>query len=543
MPIIDTVIPEITKQCIEPISEQIVHRLIHILGFDGIFKNNLFIMSDDLQPSNFDDTNHELRYYNNRCDVTIKPGYNPLETAFSAIRSRDLDSYMSAKRWQYGEYGIFSDRRAGVDIYEVMVPCSIALDFAIRVKSIELSDMINTSLFSRYLTGGSVYDYNDIQFSYAVPDSIIKLLFRIYDMQDDVKNAMTYPEYLTIGSNSAITKLVNRERLSGDGELVVQRSSTKVLGKLEYDGDKHDTEDINKVSNRYLIHFSYIYQFAKPALMRLSYPVMVSNQMIHGQYVGKPQNMSIGEGKQAYPDKSINEYFLKNNTNRIDLTRSYPEVRYPYFDDWQRSPRMYKEVNLSYQPLFIGLLAINVDPTTGDLSLSVDIKSEIFPMLPAAAATEIEKVVVELNLDSNAHQTYGHMFRRLGIFDIAVFCNDGIVPFTDLTLTDDLVLSVGGTLDISRLYRIVISQIRDISILDRLYVYYMLDNIKYYIDFLTVNMQYLIDKHFVRVLKDRLTNANISEIQRVPSPREYWSNLTPSPIIVNNYVIEVCRSR
>ena len=542
MPTLDTIIPEVTKQCIEPASEQIVNRLLQILGFTNIFKESIFVTSDDLKSSNFENPDHKKRIPNNRCDVQIIPGYNPLGTSFDIVSGRSIDVHDYSKRWLYDEFPVFRDPRASIALYEITVPCSVELKFSLKVKNVELSDMINTSLFSRYLTGGSVHDYSDLQFSYGLPFKIVELMFHMYNLQPDISKVMSFQEYARIGSKSAITFMVNRERLTGDQALIVQRTNSKVLGKMEYAGEIANAEEIGKVTNRYVTEFSYFFQFSKPSILRMSYPIMVSNQLVGEKYAGKAQSMSYGETLQVFPEISINNFLLGKNNARINLSKSYPLVRYPEYDDWQRSSRMYRDINTKYQMLFIGLLIVNVDETTGTQSLSVDIKNEIFPMLNPVAVTEIERVITSFNLNPHAYLSFGDHFRRLGLFDIAVFCNDAMISFENLTLTDDFILTVGGTIDQTNCYRVVISQNLDIRILNRQYIFYILENPAYYSDFIAANIQYLVANRFINVVRDDLTKTEYAEMQHIglQSPS---NNLPRQSILVNNYVIEVNRNR
>lgn len=540
MPVVDTMVPEITKQAIEPISEQIARRLLYTLGVANLFKDSLFLITDDLQSSNFEDPEHKKRTQGNRCDVTIVPGYNPLNTAFDAVEAKNLDVSATSNWWTFTDFPVFQDPRAGIELYEIVVPCSVELQFAIRLKSIELADTLNMMLFSRYLVGGSIYDYNEAQFSYGVPDKFILLMHRMYAMQDDIKEAMTFQEYLTIGSNSAISVLANRNRLiNGSQELVINRTNTKLLGKLEYDGEKHGTEDYNKKTNRYLIEFKYIYQFSKPALLRMSHPIMVYNKQIEGQYIGKKLDMTYGQPEQVYPIEEMNNSLLNRRNTKINLDISYPEVRYPYYDDWIRTNRMSTTINNQYQPLFTGLLSLDKDPTTQALSLTIDIKNEIFQLLSPEATAEIEKVVVEFSLADDSYELKNDVFRRLGIFDIAIYCDDAMIPFDQFELTTDLVLTVNSTLSISSCYHIVISQIREIRILNHLYVYYILDNPEYYKHFIAEHMQYLIVNDYVRVTTDPFLKEKTVTINRQPLKQAGSVNLKPSSITVANYKITI----
>lgn len=544
MPTIDTIVPEVTKQAIEVISEQIINRLIDVLGFSNLFKNNdnLFIKSDDLRSSNFDDSNHNKRTQNNRCDVTIVPDYDPFDTAFSMINGRSLDSHLQAKRWQLGEYPVFNDSRSDVKLYEVALPTSVELQFAVRLKSIELSDAFNVALFSKALTGGTVYDYNDVQFSYGVPDTILILLYKIYKMQSDLHATISFQEYLSYCSNSSIIPLVNRDRLDGDKELIVQRTNVRVMGKMDYAGDKHDTEDFNKVSNRYVIEFKYTYQFAKPCILRINYPIMINNKQIEGQYIGKPKEMFYGEGDKFFGEYAINNYFLRHNQAQINLNKTYPHVQHPFYDDWTRSPAMYKDIVTKYQTLFTGLLSVDIDPVNGSLSLNADFK-KVFKLLKPEIGAEIEKVLRKFNLDREMFLTFNDHFRRLGIFDIAVFSNDKMIPFDKLSLSDELILNVNCKLRISKIYRLVISQIRDIRILNREYVYYMLENPEYYSDFLAFHMKYLVEYNYVKVITSKYNLETDVVVQPRGAQTSYWDKLPSRALILSNYVVEICKNK
>lgn len=539
MPIYDVIVTEVTKQCIEPISEQIAYRLLDILGLRSIFNNKLFFLSDDLQINTYEDSDDNQRILDNRCDIEIIPGYNPLEPAFDMVNGRTVDLHQYMKRWTFDEYPVFTDSRANIHLYEVAVPCSIELKFSAKVKSIELSDTINMMLFAKGLSNGTVHDYNDIHFTYNLPDSFVQLMYKMYKLQRDLVAEMTFEQYLTVGSNSGITTLVNRSRLGDDKELIMERNNSKVLGKLVYEGDKHETEDFNKVSNRYVINFSYIYQFAKPSILRISHPVMVYNSLIDGQYTGKEKMMHYGEGAQIHPERSINKYFLKHNKSQVKLDETYPFVQYPHYDDWMRSPAMYPDIITKYQTLFIGLMVVHEDEITKKLSLSVDIEAEIFPLIKPEISAELVKVI-NMNTDKDPFQVKEDIFRRLSMFDIAVFCNDAMLKFERLTL-NNLTLTVSGDLDLAKCYRIVISQIRDIRILNPVYIYYMLENPAYYEDFLAFNMQYLINTGYVRVVVDELTNERDIRVNRRNT--QSASNLTPRAITIGRYVVEVRRVR
>lgn len=539
MPVLDVTIPEVTKQCTEVIAEQTVNRLLTYLNIHNLFINNdnLFLKSDDIRSSNFDDSNNNVRAQNNRCDVEITPGYSPIDTKFDILRSKVTSPHQYSLRHVMTDYPVFCDKRSLVSLFEITVPNTIELKFSIKVKSVELADAIHTSLYSRYLIGNAVADNSIIQFSYGIPDNILLLLYKIYKMQDDVISEMTFKDYLTIGSNSGITAVSNRDRLD-DIEIVMQRFNSQVFGIMDYNGDKHDTEDFNKVSNRYVIEFTYVLQWSKPMMFRMVYPIMVYNKIIDNQFIGQPPyNMSIGEGEQYIKDIGINSYYLKQNKDKYHLGTTYPLIKSHYYDDWQRSATMYKEVNDTYQMLFIGVAQLTVNDDES-LSLSIDLENEVFPMLGSTLVSEIKYLLSDEIYDESGFDTNEYIFRRMSIFDISMFSNDNMIDYHKLSIDENYVLTVSGNFDITKIYRLVISQIKDLRKINRQYIYYMLNNPTYYQELISVNMQYLITTGYLKVISNIFTNEKVIELEKMKIQTQSWLRRNDS-IIVNNYILKI----
>lgn len=543
MPVLDIIIPEVTKQCIEVISEQTANRLLEYLNIKNLFVNNdnLFFKSDDLRASNFDDSNNNIRVHNNRCDVEIIPSYNSLETKFDILNSKVTDTHIQSNHWTYMDYPLFSDNRSLVNLFEISLPSGIELRFNIKVKSIELADAIHTSLFSRYLVGGSVVDSNLIQFSYGIPDNIVLLLYRIYKMQDDIVAAMSFKDYVTIGSNTGITAVINRDRLNNNIEFVMQRFNSNVLGMAEYNGDKHITEDFNKVSNRYVIEFSYFLQWSKPNMLRIIYPIMVYNKIVDDQYIGKQQvNMAIGEGNQYLTDIGMNKSAISVNKNNYNINTMYPLVKTHYYDDWHEYPSMYKELLLQYQSMFIAVLQL-VKDDDGNLSLTVDLENEVFPLLNEKFVNELKVVINDEILDENYYDTSKHIFRRLHIFNIAVFANDNVIDFKNLSITNNI-LTVSGNLNITKTYRLVISQVKDLTRISRSFIFYMLDHPDYYKELLNINMHYLISTGYIKVIRNLLDNTKTHHIIKRKIQNQDYAESIHNSTIINNYVVKIIRN-
>ena len=535
MPILDTFIPETTKQIINPVSEQIGHKILEILGLKQLFQNSFFPKSeatDTSDSSKFKDEKDNMRLSKNRCDMFITPNYNPADTAWNVFRSKDTDIHASTKRGTFGEYPIFYDKKADIFLNEVSVPCSVELNFKMKLKSIELADLVSSTIYSKAMSTGSVYDYNDIIFTYPIADKTLIMLYKMFSMQD-ILGDCTFPNYLKIGSNAAIDILLNRDQLEGGPkEVIIKRTEVDVLGKMEYGADTPDGEKVNKIVDRYTVEFKYIFQFGKPSLLRLQHPIMINNKLLGSGLVRKPVPMGDPTKKKYHPNININKFYV-GKTKRVNLRKSYPLIRYPDYDEWIPASSTSIGNYNKYMPIFIGVLAVTVDQTTGNQSLYIDIKKDIFPIFDPLLVLELTETVKLSDRVS--------VLRREDIFNISVFSNNNVVSFNNLDLSEDLFLNVNTNIDIMRVYRLVISIIIDINILPAKHIYYMLDHPDYFKYFLEDNVDYLQRNKYINIIRDDLTQTDDLKLPArfTQSPTIGVRHAFGRAITFGRYVVEV----
>lgn len=532
-------IPETSKQVIEPISSQITQRLLSVLGVWQLFRNNLHITADNIKTGNFETADRNQRMIENRCDVIITPNFNPLSPAMDSAMFKDTEIRSATRRWlggPIGEYPVFADKRTGLYLYEVDVPCSVELDFQLRAKSMETSELINTSIYRKSLTGGSVYDMNEVLYNYPIPDRVLLILHHIFNLQDSLRHEINFQEYLTLGSDSKIKLLMNRHQLeAGDKQLVIERTHSKILGRLDYDGEKPDAENTNKVVDRYLTSFKYTYQFGRPVVLKVDFPIMVNNTLVGTRFIRKQQSMSVGELEEQYhPNQAINNYFMHQN-ECLDLECCYPMTQYPEYDDWRRLSKTYLNLYKHYMTRFVGLMSVDVD-TSGVTSLKVDFENEIFQLLDTETKNAMRAV---FGIYDNSHRHRVDLFRRASIFDIAVFADDNMIEHHKLSLSDDLILTVNTTINIEKRYRVVISMIKDVRLLDRYYIYFMLDNPEYYYNFLSYHLTALVEAGYLTIVRDELTGGvNVVRQNRFLDRYSHTAGPHPS-ITLGRYIVKV----
>ncbi len=544
MQTLDAIIPEITRQVLYPSSEQVARGVLNKLGILTLFKHNLFFLHDDEASSNFESANNKIRSHENRCDIEITPNYKPEDDAFNSFRSKDTEQVRQSTRQLYRDFPIFSDARDKIGLYEKGVPCSIEMNFTLRLKSLELVDTINTMLFARAMTEGAIYEYNQFTFNYGLPDTVLLALYKMFQLKDFGSNTVTFPEYLKYGSNASIGLVKNRDVVgetpdvvAAHGVVSITKTITDVLGKLTYDGSKPESEKENKVTDRYVITFSYIFEMFKPVALRLQFPIMINNTLLPKALTKITDDTDIRnlDVEKNLSVRSFNDFF-KSANDEASL-RHYPCVQYPSEDKWKFASHIYHAFKTDYLKRAIALMQVDVDPNTGDKSISIDITNDIFPMLDVdtvAAITDVWSDTINEEI-----------LQRSAIFGIAVFADDFIVDRTRITLTrDPYTITISDNIDVSKRYRLVITQFVNIKLIPYKYIYHMLENYEYYSDFLILNMPYLIKYEFVKIIyNSHGVDRNLVVPRNYKTPYPFKHEYSGRAMSIGEYVVETITPR
>ncbi len=513
MPTLDAIIPEITNQIVYPSAHQIARKVLKDLGISKLFTDNLFFNNQDSASSDFTSKDGKVRLHENRCDVEINHNLDPSAGLFDTYKQKDKEQKRTSNRYIYMDSPIFADKRNDIGLFEMSVPCLVELNFTIKVKSTELIDTISTALYGMALSKGSVYQYNQIKYSYGLPDTVLLSLYKMFKLKDFGTSVVTFPNYLKAGSNSSIGLDTNRDAAGKTGLEMAERSVVSmfrsfvdVLGKLEYSTETADAEKENKVIDRLLLTFKYTFQMSKPTALKLKYPIMINNQMLPKSMTQLDRQDDLLNIDKNLPVMSFNEYFSKANAK--PTLRSYNTIHYPSDDTWSHPSNMFTAFKVDHLKRLIALLQVD-KATNGDLSVNIDIKNDIFPMLDVNTISAIDEVWKVSSVDE--------ILNRNSIFNVLIFSNDAVVEshrinFDPVTYT----ISITEDISINRMYRLVITQFVNIKYLPYKFIYYMFDHHEYFADFLSVNLEYLINERYLTIVRNRLTTTS-----EIVSPTKY----------------------
>lgn len=491
MEVVDKLIYESTVKIIEPISEQVSRKVLDFLGITDFFKDNIYLSSDYTTITKYTKDNRRPKINENRCDIVFVPNYNPSEVKFSFLDFRHASAYGLAYDTLVYEYPIFQDPKDNISLYEYNLPCSIDLEFSLKLKSIELADIVVSSLYHKF-ENGSVVKYHDLQYSYPIPDIFVYIMYKLYRMKD-FKIRVPFKDYLKIGSNSSIDLLVDRNNLN-QKQLNILKTQVYALGIPEIDLSPPEADKKNQVPNRFIVNFKYTIQFAKPNLLRLMYPLVINNQPIPEEFINKTKDpdekLCKSNVSVVCPFKPFNNYFNFEKEAAKNIPVKYATKKYPEYDKIT-AIYDYTFLHKKYQPIFQGILEVEKgnNPTTPFITL--DLKNDIFPLLSEEQQKLIEDLIKIQGIST---------FKFSSGINITLFTNSTIIEPSKIEF-DGNKLFIYDRLDPNATHRVSINLRKNLKFIDQNIIYTFLDHHEYTDVILQSNFTYLLNQNYIEIVE------------------------------------------
>ena len=414
MPIRDLIIPEASSAIIEPVSQQMVYAVLSRLGLRNTFGDNIYITNDYQKPSLTSDDDHNTLISKNRCDVKMSVSWNPSETKWDVNSFNYTQSYGTTMLLDRSLVPIFNDGVSGVQITEHQLPCSMILEFSLQFKDRELAFLAFSAIANTSLKD-SVINVHNLSYSYPVGMDMFKAINQIYQLR---KSSLVLPfwDYLQRCSCGAIQYIQQR---TGDlVELVIKRHDLRTMGVLEYNQTAPTVIDQDRGVDRFVVEFTYTIQFARPDALRLSFPVVICNQMVPLWMIPKPVVSETSKLHGILQEHSLSWYLKSISTHQQVVTRL------PSYDDFR--PPYEPVVSAGFVEFFDAVVMLDdTDTTTINLLDLGDVQLH-------------EKVVEIMKLEGS------DIFSTKSLINLTVYCNDIPVDNTLLSIDNNLVLTLGN---------------------------------------------------------------------------------------------------
>ena len=484
MPNRDLLIPEASSAILEPISQQMTYAILARLGLRNTFDNNVYITNDYTKPSLTTDEGHNALISKDRCDVKMTVAWNPSEVKWDVNSFNYTQAYGVQKTLDHSLIPVFVDSVAGVQLTEHQLPCSMALEFSLQFKNRESAFMAISAINNTSLKD-SVINLHDLVYDYPISHEMLLCLEQIYQLRK-ASTPLDFWTYLQRGSRGAVQYL--QQRTGNEIELVVKRQDLKAMGVLEYTQNAPSVMEQDRGIDRFVVDFNYTIQFARPDVLRLSFPVVICNQMVPHWMLPRPIESEFTKLSGSLQERSISS-FLRMIQPKLPMV-----VRRPEYDDF-RPPLQFATAN-GFTEFFDAVIILDDTPTT-----TID-------LLNLGGGDALDATLVEI---MKLHGS--KIFDTTGLINIAVYCNGIPVDVSLLSIDANLVLTIAMSNKLRR-YHLVLSEATDLRALDEQWFSTLIEYRTFFPITIIKNLQRLIDRKYCYIDRNNVLLQVINSSMR-----------------------------
>lgn len=441
MPLLSQPVTELTQHIFNPVINQIVNRLVSLLGYTDVIGDQIYINTDWSTHTRTSSLSNNvlLGQQTFRCDAHLQ--MNPTSQKFDFYSFQHTTAYGISNNTLNDSMPVYWDAENRVRIIEMRSPVTIVLNCELQINSAELAFQTPAQLFNSY-DNGAVIRFNDLAYDYPIPKPILSVLYGMWKI-DRIKGRpanKTFREY--IAGHTGERWQYHKHREKTEYELVVPVYDLMTLGTLEYSDDRPQGVMDGKLPISYTIPFIYTIQFAIPTLNILQYPPVCNNQLLPNRLIPQSSverfnNMAEYRGDTAWQNYSST--FERKPQRYIQM---------PHYDEWV-VPSASPARASSQMPVVIAALLIDDETTlktevdfSGDLDTTVTLQDYVKEILYQQGEASVESDC---------------------IYNVALYKEDRqLVPYSDYTFNEDLKLNFTAS-DLYSHYHVVVSSISDLS--------------------------------------------------------------------------------
>lgn len=323
MPHINLTIADVDQAVTRPVILSIVRQIQEITKIDKgiqiLFPGD--ILTNQTPGGNIDSQNERLaRFDQNRfAFIEVEESYNVDALATTAVMRKE-------------HIPVFVDSRLGVEVTPIYSTTDININF--KYRSISKTEVMRWRDDIRVKVS-QYRDINihDVEYHYPIPNAILTVIQEIHDKREEVAGyGQNIQEYI-FGCATDRLKVIG-DLVGKSARLAVAEKQCRIQGFFGFDAlpEKPERDDSN---GTWSITFSYRFSFEKPIACRMSYPVMVHNQLLEKEFVefaNKAPDLDMVS--KSFP-LSLHAFNAFETTTTMNARRK-PNliIRIPDFDDY-----------------------------------------------------------------------------------------------------------------------------------------------------------------------------------------------------------------
>jgi hypothetical protein len=178
---VENVIEDVHTSILEPVTDQIVNKIVRELDIGRYVGNRIYINSDTRGGFSSADANNNPILKENRLTVNMTYNLNPWAPKYPTTTFFNLVSGTDALRYVHETKPTFMDLRTQVTLVEKEIPCDITMEFRLSFTDRVLAAAAFSKL-TRLWCNGEMMFMDDLRFEYPVPERVYTYLFGTYKM-------------------------------------------------------------------------------------------------------------------------------------------------------------------------------------------------------------------------------------------------------------------------------------------------------------------------------------------------------------------------
>ena len=327
-----------------------------------------------------------------------------------------------------------------VSIGTKMIPMSMKLEISYETKSSVNADELLNYLRDHLVRKGGGYVHM-VDSYYLIPQSVLGLLEDTYTTAGiNIPNDRTFLEYVLIDGN-IVKAITLKSNINGEGNNagLAALLQTKIHGSFET-SIRDIKSELDKDKNEYAVVLSYKLEYMRPETLTLDYEILVNNSFLPSKYY-KEEYITDIDAKR-YRDEIWNDRYTI-----MEVKQNYVSI--PPFDNY----RPMAQTTMSMKPVLSALTKIDKTDLRNLLILDRLHYYEFNDIIRDYLHTNRESLLDDLRGGYDS------------IFILDLYEGSYLMDRGTLTIDDDMLVSSTVDLDISKVYRVILSIIVDSNLL------------------------------------------------------------------------------
>ena len=472
------------------LSKQVLEGFLDRIDALRYVNGNLFVTNPMTGVTRDDDPNRNPRVTTDRVDGTVEFILDPKQVPWPVRNRNNSPGIFASHRFNTDYPRIWEDREKGIVLREQSVPAALnyTLDMTFQTNdaAIRIWDQLQRAIIGEVTT----FSF-DISYSYPVSAYILAFFVRAWLLRDGYKNQgksiLTYINDFAMERISYDVRTSQLGEANPDRQLMIRRRQLFCQAKISCDVTGPQENRVGNAIDSYHIPLTLQIQFGRPFQLIGTMPIVIDNQFVDGSVFTIPQVTENKNINATLTSEKLRGYFTRNFPGfRIDNAMM---VIPPWDDQTFMDPHM---ESMFFVPFF--QIAFTVDgPTT-----QVDLKN--------VNGVGMHPVVKDIILAQKAD-----IFGFEGLFNIRVFVDGLPMDNADLTLSDDLVLSI-PSFGTHKRYHIVISEATKLTYLNPQYYEYLMKYRYFFPMTIVKNMAFMVQQGFFTIQSGNFLIATVRDL-------------------------------